>query len=129
MNKSWSRTVEKSCSTCGLFVGKGVGMRLGSASQQRRRDRVVVAGLMLALWSIIGALAASPQLHHWLHKDSKAPTHECLVTQLGKGELLAGYGGIVVIVPPPSCIHLPCCAESQHFPASDYRVSPSRAPP
>src|ERR1043166_2614561 len=104
-------------------------MRLDAISPQRRIARAVAAGLMLALWFVTSAVAVSPPLHHWLHNGSNAPTHECLFTQLNKGSLLASVGCVAVTAPSPSCEHQPCWAESQHFPVSDPRVSPSRAPP
>ena len=104
-------------------------MRLGLTSQRRQKARAVVAGLMLALWFVTSALAASPQLHHWLHQDAKAPNHQCFFTQLNKSSLLAGGGGVVVAATAPECLFLSRGPEFQFFPATDRRDSPSRAPP
>ena len=88
-----------------------------------------MASLMLILWLGTTALAASPQLHHLLHKDSKSATHECLVTLLSKSQLLAGGTATFVLVLAPIFFGLLLIAESSHFSIVDYRLSPSRAPP
>jgi hypothetical protein len=96
-----------------------------SASKRR-----AMAALMFLLWAGTCLIAASPELHLLIHSDAKAPSHECLITQLHQHSLLSGSVGGVVPVPPASL------AESQVTPAEpqfsavfDYRLSPSRAPP
>src|SRR6184192_4324581 len=96
---------------------------------QRGMARVLVVGLMLVLWLGTAALAASPQLHQRLHKDSKSPTHECLVTLLSKSQLLAGGTGSLILAPVAIFFGLLPAAQSFQFLSVDYRLSPSRAPP
>src|SRR5262245_25369849 len=100
-----------------------------NAHRQRGIGRALVVALMLVLWLGTAALAASPQLHHRLHKDSKSLTHECLVTLLSKSHLLAGgTGAFTLALIPIFFARLPA-AQSFQFLILDYRLSPSRAPP
>ena len=84
---------------------------------------------MLLLWLGIFGLTACPQLHEWFHKDARSPDHQCLITQIQHQQLVAG--GDSLSAPLPSSVEqapvLP--VEFQFVPASDYRLSPSRAPP
>lgn len=84
---------------------------------------------MLVLWLGTVALAASPQLHQRLHKDSKSLTHECLVTLLSKSHLLAGVAGSFIVALIPIFFGWLPPATSFHGLSFDYRLSPSRAPP
>src|SRR5437667_2222541 len=90
---------------------------------QRGITRVLLVGLMLLLWLGTAALAASPQLHHRLHKDSKSPTHECLVTLLSKSHFLAGGTENFVLIAIPIFFGLLVTAESFHHTPVDYRLS------
>jgi len=96
---------------------------------QQGIPRILVVSLMLLLWLGTAALAASPELHHRLHKDSKNATHECFVTLLSKSQLLAGTVGnfMLALIPVFFCLLL--ISESSRFSVIDYRLSPSRAPP
>ena len=98
-------------------------------NDQRGIGKILVVSLMLVLWLGTAALAASPQLHHLLHKDSKSATHECLVTLLSKSQLLAGGAATFVLALIPVFFGLLLIAESSHFSIIEYRLSPSRAPP
>jgi hypothetical protein len=97
--------------------------------RERRIGRILVVSLMLILWLGTAALAASPELHHRLHPDSKSPTHECLVTLLSKSHLLAGAAGSFILALIPVFFGLLLLAESSRCSVIDYRLSPSRAPP
>jgi hypothetical protein len=96
---------------------------------KHRIAKTAGAGLMLALWVLMGVLSASPELHHWVHADSNAAQHDCIVTQLTKGGALGGLSGKVALICPYSPHQLPVCDESQPFSFFDYRVSLSRGPP
>src|SRR5258708_1011446 len=91
--------------------------------------KILLVGLMLLLWLGTAALAASPQLHHRLHKDSQSPTHECLVTLVSKAHLLAGGVGFLLLISIPVFFGLFATAESFLLTPVDYRLYPSRAPP
>jgi hypothetical protein len=88
-----------------------------------------VVGFALALWLAIVALAASPQLHHWLHKDSQDPHHYCLFTQLNQHLLLAAFAPTVAAEPPQLAARAPFIFASASIPSFDYAVSHGRAPP
>jgi hypothetical protein len=84
---------------------------------------------MLLLWLGTFALAACPQLHERLHKDAQSPAHQCLVTQIQQHQLLTG--AVPESAPAPSCVELAEVnpVNLQLSSVSDYRLSPSRAPP
>jgi hypothetical protein len=98
-------------------------------NQPARVGQRVVAALMLLLWLGIFSFAACPQLHHLLHSDSHQAGHQCLVTQIQHQPLLAGLAHF--LVPTPSCFEVPLvhCTDALFLSSSDYRISPSRAPP
>jgi len=97
--------------------------------RERRIARILVVSLMLLLWLGTAALAASPELHHRLHKDSRNVTHECLITLFSKSYLLAGCARSLPLALIPVFFGLLFVAESSRFSVLDYRLSPSRAPP
>jgi hypothetical protein len=101
----------------------------GASKHPRWGGRVAVAGLMLLLWGATFALSVSPELHHLLHRDSQGAEHHCLITQIQQHPLLAGFAIITAPTPAPVAVAAVCLAEVQFLPASDYRLSPSRAPP
>ena len=89
----------------------------------------VVAVLMLGLWVGLVALATFPQLHRLLHADSSQPSHECLVTQLAKSQLLTAAGVIAVAVAAFVFFGLPSLAERSALPVADVCLAPPRGPP
>ena len=95
----------------------------------RAAGRLAVAGLMLLLWVGTFALMVSPELHHLLHQDSQGPSHHCLITQIQQHPLLAGFATITAPVLAPVEVPATGSAGVQFLPASDHRLSPSRAPP
>jgi hypothetical protein len=84
---------------------------------------------MLVLWLGLSALALSPLLHRWLHRDFTGVQHECVVTLLTKGHLLAGGSNAVTVASPVPNFRDPLPDDSCRDPSADYRLSPSRAPP
>jgi hypothetical protein len=100
-----------------------------SAQRQLTIGRIAIVSVMLGLLLGISALAVSPQLHHLLHQDSQNANHNCLATQLNKAPLVAGFAGVSIVAPTSVFIGPIGFAELRYFPTSDYRVSPSRAPP
>lgn len=91
--------------------------------------RLAVAGFALALWLATVALAACPQLHHWLHKDSQNQHHYCLFTQLNQDSLLATFAPGVAPEQPQFTSHALFLSASEPLPSFDYAVSHGRAPP
>jgi hypothetical protein len=97
--------------------------------RSRTTGRIAAAGLALALWLATVALAASPELHHWLHKDSQDPSHYCLFTQLNQHLLLAALAPTVAAEPPQFAAQAPFIFAPESIPSFDYAVSHGRAPP
>jgi hypothetical protein len=95
----------------------------------RSAGKIAVAGFALVLWLATVALAASPQLHHLLHKDSQDPHHYCLFTQLNQHSLLATLAPAVAAEPPQLAPQAPFIFASESIPGFDYAVSLGRAPP
>jgi len=62
--------------------------------RQGRTGKAAAVILMLALWWAMLALNLSPKLHQVLHQDAKSSTHQCAVTQLSGGLVLAGPGSL-----------------------------------
>jgi len=99
------------------------------ARRKLRISRIATVGLMLSLWLGAVALAASPQLHRLIHKDAQNLSHQCLITQIKQHSLLAGFAAALTPAPPAVDAGSARSADPQSLPASDYRFSPSRAPP
>jgi hypothetical protein len=70
---------------------------------RRLRKGYLAVSLMLGLWLVLTVLSTSPQLHHWFHHDSAAPAHDCLITSLSKGNLIA-VGQPMTYAPPQSTV-------------------------
>lgn len=126
--QSMNEETSTSCLPSRRVSCKNPKMRLGLTSRHRPIVRSVIAGAILTLWFVTIAAVASPQLHHWLHKDSNSPKHECPITHLGKGSLLAGTVCATPAAPPPVVVFFSCRA-LQHSSVFDYAVSRGRAPP
>jgi len=100
------------------------------ASKQARNDsRLAAVLLALSLWLGLCALEVSPDLHHFLHRDAQSPTHNCLVTQLQHHSVLSGCAVTRIPIAPATWSWLGGCRDFRFYPFSDYRLSPSRAPP
>ena len=91
--------------------------------------RGLAAGLMFVLWLGTAAVAASPDLHQWFHKDSHNASHECVVTLLSKSQLVAGASGCFVLALVPVLFGYLPITETAPLSAIDFRLAPSRAPP
>ena len=104
-------------------------VKFWTASKRLRNFGVPAVVLMLLLWLGTFALAASPQLHRLLHRDAQSVNHHCLITQLQQHPLWVGFAPAVAPVTAPAVVTSFGCADSQAFPHSDLRLSPSRAPP
>jgi len=128
------RKFHKICNICActgldvVFLKRSVKF-WNSAKRQHRPGKFAAVILMLSLWLGTLALTLSPELHELLHKDAKSSAHNCVVTQISAGSLLAGSAPVTAPVPPVSGIGLSVAVEAQNFFSFDYRLSPSRAPP
>ena len=98
----------------------------------RRRvsaGRKILAGLALALWTMMSTVAVSPGLHQWLHADSQNGSHDCVFTQVSKGQIVGASAGLVIGVVGFFLVRVVLASEPRLVPAALYRWSPSRAPP
>lgn len=102
---------------------------LNQATRQGYSSRIAAAVLMLGLWLGLGALAISPELHRLVHKDARASSHHCLVTQLQRHSITPGLAPILAPVLTDRWIIQPAAPELRVQLSSDHRLSPSRAPP
>ena len=103
--------------------------RLTQATRQGCRSRMAAALLMLGLWFGLSALVISPELHRLVHKDARASSHNCLVTQLHRHSVSPGFAPILTPDLTDRWIIQPTAPELQVQVSSDHRLSPSRAPP
>lgn len=100
-----------------------------TSNRRRKLGRFAAVCLMLSLWVGTFALTVSPELHRLLHQDSQGVKHECFVTQLSKGSVISSCVAITALALPLVEISLSYLCEARCFSVSDYRLSPSRAPP
>jgi len=84
---------------------------------------------MFVLWSGTVLLASSPELHRLLHSDAQSPNHHCVVTQVNEHSVLSGISIVAAPEPPTFTLSSIRDSELQFVSTSDYRLSPSRAPP
>ena len=101
-----------------------------TSKHQRNGSRFAAVAVMLSLWVALWALEVSPDLHRLLHEDAQSPGHTLFshsipapfvaVRLCGRCRAGAARG-----------FERPACAVAifSFFPAYDYRLAPSRAPP
>jgi len=84
---------------------------------------------MFVLWIGTFLLGSSPELHRLLHSDANSPNHHCVVTQVREHSFLSGISIVAAPAPPAFTLSSIRGSEFQIVSSSDYRLSPSRAPP
>jgi hypothetical protein len=89
----------------------------------------LVAASCAALVLALSVLAASPQLHKWLHADADASDHECAVTLFNHGVAQAAAEIAVAVVSMRWVGILDALPASLDLVAPRFRLSPGRAPP
>ena len=77
----------------------------------------------------IGAVAASPALHQWLHPDAAEADHECAITLFSHGAIEPGAVAAPVVVPLLLVTAVAVAPDGPDLVAPRYRWSPERAPP
>jgi hypothetical protein len=95
----------------------------------KRVAKPALTGLLALLLLVAGVLSVSHALHQLLHNDAAGSHHLCLACSFAKGQISAAdialVAALLVLRPlaglPPVIL--------SPVPASDYRLSPSRAPP
>jgi hypothetical protein len=89
----------------------------------------LAALVALAGFLFVTLLAASPALHEALHgHDAASPTHQCAATLLSNGSVAFTVAVVTLPVPLPWILWSPLDPDPVSR-TSDYRLSPSRAPP
>jgi hypothetical protein len=78
---------------------------------------------------VAATLSVSRALHQFLHQDSAAVGHFCLVCAFAKGQVSAAPVAVVSAVLVFCRLGVVCLISTSPFPGFDYRTSPSRAPP
>lgn len=91
------------------------------------RRLIAAAGAALVL--ALSVLAASPQLHEWLHPDAGQPDHECAITLFHHGVAQAVTEIALVVVPMRWIARLGTLPAGPNLIGPRFRLSPGRAPP
>ncbi len=88
----------------------------------------LMAGLMLWLFLAVLASASMPELHHALHEDADAATHECVVTQVSQCQVELLPVTLAVPVPSLAAPDAPAAPDFLHV-SSPPRLLSGRGPP
>jgi hypothetical protein len=94
-----------------------------------RTTKAVTALFAVVLVLVLGAIAASPSLHHRLHADSDRLDHSCIISAFANGQL-SGTETVLVII--TSCVFFACgvaLGETTLTSHLDFYSYPNRAPP
>ena len=59
----------------------------------------MISGFLALTVLFLGLAAASPAFHHWLHKDSNLPSHECFITQIQRNQGLLSPAAVAFVAP------------------------------
>ncbi len=90
--------------------------------------RLLAAGAAVLLLTLC-VLAASPQLHRWLHPDAEHSDHECAVTLFHHGVTQAVVGVALAVMPLLLVARVALVPAGPDLVAPHYRLIPGRAPP
>ena len=88
-----------------------------------------MAALMMSLWLFVIALAASPSLHQYFHRDASNAEHSCAITLFAHGKLLAAGAAPVLAVFVSLLMFCVPLAKLVELSSIDLRLSFGRAPP
>ena len=91
-------------------------------------SKPLCAGVLLALFVFVLAMAQSGALHRLVHADASKPNHQCAATMLASGQVDSAPVG-VSISPPTVLTFLCALPEVPLLLAVDYSLLPSRGPP
>jgi len=93
-----------------------------------RLGRIFFGILSVLLVLLLNLLAASPELHEWLHADAGHAEHQCAVTFFAHGQVDAAVTAVAAAVPVPVVEFVPLTSVSV-FAAPVGWLPPGRAPP
>jgi len=112
-----------------MWLGKATVNLWSAYKRPRSAGKIAAVAFAFGLWLATAALAASPQLHHWLHGDAQDPHHDCLFTQLNQHSLLATFASVIAPEPPQVVSPGARWFAFDVLPSFDYSISRGRAPP
>lgn len=92
------------------------------------RNRPLLAGLMLALFVFLLALAQFRTLHQLCHPEAGRSDHQCVVTMLATGQVDAP-ATLTALPPAPQVFRQPSLATPDLVSSADRTLLPSRGPP
>ena len=99
------------------------------ATLSRRLHRIFAAGAV-ALTLLLGAAAASPALHHWLHGDTAPDADDaCAVVLFAGGVTLATAAVAVAALPLVWRVTRAWSVEAIYLASPRYLRQPERGPP
>lgn len=90
--------------------------------------RLLAAG-GVALVLLLTVLAASPELHAWLHRNAGQADHECVITLYQHGVEAATVGVVLVAAAWVFLAWAAIAPPMQVFPRVRYWLPPALAPP
>ena len=90
--------------------------------------RLVATGAAIFVL-VVGVLAVSPALHHWLHPDAGQADHECAVTLFVHGAIQSCFAVAQVVIPLLVVLGRTFIPVAPDLISPRYRLCPERAPP
>jgi hypothetical protein len=103
-------------------------MQMSAPPKKCSFGKTVVTSLLAGCLLLLCVLGASPSLHQFVHHDASAPDHNCAITQFAHGQVHTA-AVLVLTVLVVFAFGLILLSETFLLLATDYRFSPSRAPP
>jgi len=82
----------------------------------------------LVLFLFLQLLAASPELHRYVHHDASQADHQCAVTLLSQGNVVHAPTATPIVFVPSQMIEIPARALPA-FVSVDHLLPPGRGPP
>jgi len=93
-----------------------------------RHGQAIFASFLVGLVLLLNALAASPNLHAFIHNDADSPEHNCAITIFAHGQVDSAVVEVTAILPVAPVEFLPQTSVSS-FNALVESLPPGRGPP
>jgi hypothetical protein len=94
----------------------------------RIRHRLIAA-VGVALVLVLSILAASPQLHAWLHRGAGQADHECAITLYQHGVTASAGATVLAVVALIALARVAAPPAELHLAPRRYWLPPGNAPP
>lgn len=91
-------------------------------------SRPLTAGVLLALFAFVLAMAQFRTLHRFCHAEADQKDHQCAVTMLVSGQVDAPSYGVIPAPVQMRFVGEPS-APTSFVPSADFFLLPSRGPP